>query len=357
MFRDVAPICRALLVLLGVALVALPGRAAEPPGVAAQGGVAGAAAGPLAESVAESLAEPMAEPMAEVEVSGERPGPGLWKIRHGDNTVYVLGTTSPLPKRLKYRSRELETVLSQAGLFIPTRPSVDVKAGPIRLVRLYRDWRRLRLNPGDVGLDAVLSPELYARVRAARERHAPRDRKMEQLRPLIAAGEIYRAAIEGVGLEIDSDVADDVRKLAKRARVPVWEAEQRVDDPRALLAEIGRVSPAAEQACLAATLTRVERELPSMREHALAWAVGDIEGLRSQAADEQLDACLGAIMSGPRMSEIAREFDQLWFDAVRQALERHRVALAVTPIQRLLRRDGVLAQFAALGYVIEAPGG
>jgi hypothetical protein len=52
---------------------------------------------------------------------------------------------------------------------------------------------------------------------------------------------------------------------------------------------------------------------------------------------------------------VAREFDQLWFDAVRQSLEQHKVALAVTPIERLLRRDGVLAQFAARGYTIEAP--
>ncbi len=118
-------------------------------------------------------------PIEEVQVSGERPGPGLWKIRRGENTVYVLGTTSPLPRKMKFRSRELEKVLSEAGLFIPTRPSVDVKAGPIRLIRLYRDWRKLRLNPGGVGLDAVLPPELYARFHEARLRYAPRNRKLE----------------------------------------------------------------------------------------------------------------------------------------------------------------------------------
>ncbi|MCU0758831.1 MAG: TraB/GumN family protein [Steroidobacteraceae bacterium] len=300
-------------------------------------------------------ASPESEPLQEVEVSGERPGPGLWKIRRGANTVYILGTTSPLPRRVTFRSRELESVLARAGLFIPTRPSVDVKAGPFRLVGLYRDWRKLRVNPGGVGLDAVLPPELYARFSDARRRYAPRDRSMESKRPLIAAGEIYRAAIEANGLAFDSDVGDQVRKLARRAKVPSWEAEQRVDDPRAVLAEIGRVSPAAEQACLAATLTRIEQDLPSMRARALAWTVGDIEAMRSRTADDQLDACLGAIMGGPRMSAIAREFDQLWFDAVRRALETHQVALAVTPIQRLLRPDGVLAQFAALGYTVEAP--
>ncbi len=304
-------------------------------------------------SFAQSALPP--EPLEEVQVSGERPGPGLWKIRRGDNTVYVLGTTSPLPRRMTFRSRELEAVLAEASLFIPTRPSVDVKAGPIRLVGLYRDWRKLRLNPGGVGLQQVLAPELYARFSALRLRFAPRDRKMENLRPLIAAGEIYEAAIEASGLEFNSDVAGQVRKLARRAKVPIWEAEQRVDDPRALLAEIGRVSPEAEQACLASTLARIEKDLPSMRARAMAWAIGDVDGLRSQSADDQLDACLGAIMSGPRMAAIAREFDQLWLDAVRQSLEKNKVALAVSPIERLLRRDGVIAQLAALGYTVEAP--
>jgi uncharacterized protein YbaP (TraB family) len=293
----------------------------------------------------------------EVQVSGERPGPGLWKIRRGANTVYVLGTASPLPRRVQFRSRELESVLSRAGIFIPMRPSIDVKAGPIQLLRIYGDWRKLRRNPDGARLGAVLPPELHARFRDARARYAPRDSGMEKLRPLIAAGEIYQAAIEATGLRFSSDVDDQVRKLAKRARVPIWEAEQRIDDPRALLAEIGRVSPAAEQSCLATTLARIERDLPSMRARAIAWTVGDIETLRSQTADDQLDACLGAIMSGPRMSAIAREFDQLWFDAVRQSLERNAVALAVTPIQRLLRRDGVLAQFEALGYTVEGPDG
>jgi uncharacterized protein YbaP (TraB family) len=296
------------------------------------------------------------EPIEEVQVSGERPGPGLWKIRRGEHTVYILGTANPLPRRITFRSRELEQVLSQAGFFIPTRPSVDVKAGPIRLLRLYRDWRKLRLNPDGQGLQRVLAPELYARFSAARARYAPRDRKIEQLRPLVAAGEIYRAAIESNGLEFDSDVAGQVRKLARRAKVPIWDGEQRVEDPQALLAEIGRVSPAVEQACLATTLARIERDLPSMRARAMAWAVGDVDALRSESADDQLDACLGAIMSGPRMAAIAREFDQLWFDAVRRSLEQHRVSLAVTPIERLLRRDGVLAQFVALGYTVESPG-
>ena len=35
--------------------------------------------------------------MEAVVVAGVQPGPGLWKVRHGDHLLYVLGTQSPLP--------------------------------------------------------------------------------------------------------------------------------------------------------------------------------------------------------------------------------------------------------------------
>ena len=33
-------------------------------------------------------------------VSGVQPGPGLWKVRKGEHTLWILGTVSPLPRRM-----------------------------------------------------------------------------------------------------------------------------------------------------------------------------------------------------------------------------------------------------------------
>src|SRR5690349_18834515 len=45
-------------------------------------------------------------PLDEVIVTGEQPGPGLWKITHGGtNVVWVLGTVGGIPKGVKWRSR------------------------------------------------------------------------------------------------------------------------------------------------------------------------------------------------------------------------------------------------------------
>src|SRR5687768_1077919 len=36
-----------------------------------------------------------------VVVSGKQPGPGLWKVSNDDHVMWVLGTISPLPKRME----------------------------------------------------------------------------------------------------------------------------------------------------------------------------------------------------------------------------------------------------------------
>jgi uncharacterized protein YbaP (TraB family) len=291
----------------------------------------------------------------EVEVSGERPGPGLWTVRRGDHTLYLLGTLTPLPGKMIWRSREVERVLANAQLFIPERPSVDVKAGPIVAIKLYMQWRRSRENPGGAKLAQVLPPELYARFETLRLKYAPHDSDLEQRRPLLAAAMLYDKAVETAGLKLDGDVAKAVRKLAIKQRVPVADIEQKLDDPRGALADLDKISPAAEQACLAATVSRLETDLDAMRVRAQAWAVGDVAALRTQPGVDQETACWGAINSAPRLAVLRAQFDSLWLNAAVQSLEANKITLAVIPISRLLERGGVLENLQTRGYGVTAP--
>jgi uncharacterized protein YbaP (TraB family) len=311
---------------------------------------------PQIPEVADVLPESASEAGIEsVEVIGERPGPGLWRVSRGERSVYILGTLSPTPRKMVWRSRQVEAVLDDAAQVIPERPSVDLKAGPIRLIKLYRQWRKLRVNPGNAQLDSVLPAPLFARFEALRQKYAPRDDDLLELRPLLAATGLYQAAVESVGLKFNDKVVDQVRKEARQRKVPVLEIEQKLDDPQAVLADLANMNPATEQACLAATVARLEVELNSLRDRAAAWAVGDIARLRSQSAEEQQNACLGALNSAPRVAAITAEFDRRWFEAVVKALETQEVTLAITPIGRLLRKDGVLAQLQARGYTVTPP--
>ncbi|MFZ9708386.1 MAG: TraB/GumN family protein [Steroidobacteraceae bacterium] len=306
-------------------------------------------------ALAEQDTPTLEETIEEITIVGERAGPGLWKVRNGDNTLYLLGTLSPLPKKLEWRSREVESVLGRAQLLIPARGDVSADIGPVRAVRLYMQYRRLRDNDNDARLDAVLPPELFARFEALRKKYAPRERSLLERRPVLAAGELWREALSRSGLTARNDINRTVEKLAKARKVPIRRPALRVDDPQGTLAEVAEIPRAAEIACMAATLNRLESDLAAARARAQAWSVGDVAALRSPASAEQQDVCWSALQQSPKIAALRTQFDEAWFRLALEGLETHPVTLAVVPIDELYKRRGVLERMRERGYRVEEP--
>jgi uncharacterized protein YbaP (TraB family) len=320
-------------------------------------GVFAQAADPPADPVDEtgSLEESAPDEIEEVTIIGEAAGPGLWKVRNGENTLYLLGTLSPLPKKLQWRSREVENVLARAKQVIPARSDVDADIGPITAVQLYMQYRKLRGNEEKQSLEAVLPPDVFGRFEALRQKYAPRERDMLKRRPLIAAGELWREALSRSGLTGRNDVSRQVEKLAKSRKVPIVVPTLVIDDPKGALAEVGKISKEAELACIRSTLSRMESDLDAARRKAEAWAVGDIDLLRSPNASEQREACWSALQQSPKIAGIRQQFEDGWFRLAVEAVEKHDVALAVIPIDELFGRNGVLARMKARGFSIDEP--
>lgn len=311
------------------------------------------AAAPQADPSAVAAAEP--ETVEEVVVSGERAGPGLWKVRKGDHTLYLLATLSPAPKKLQWRSHEVEAVLSRAQAFVPARFDVDADIGPISGLRLYMQYRKLRGNEDGRSLQEVLPEPVFTRFEALRLKYAPRDRSMLERRPALAVGELWRAAIDRSGLTNRDEVGRAVEKLARERKVKTVRAEVRIEDPRGTLTEVGQIPLAAEISCMEALLGRLESDLATARQRAESWAVGDVSGLRSGARAQAADTCLDSLRSSARMSALLRDFETSWLKVVTDSLERNPVTLAVTDIDGLLRPGGLLAKLRARGYEIDEP--
>lgn len=306
-------------------------------------------------ATAEELASPLEEAIEEVVIVGEQAGPGLWKVRKGEHTLYILGTLSPLPKKLQWRSTELESVMARAERFIPASGNVSVDAGPIRAVQLFVQYRKLRGNEDKESLQNILPAELYQRFETLRQKYAPRERNLHKLRPVLAAGELWREGIDRSGLTLRNDVSRSIETLAKKSKVPIVKANLRIDDPRGALAEVGNIPLDAEISCMAATLDRLETDLAAARDRARAWAVGDIEVLRSRSLLQQQEACWSALLTSPKIAAIRRDFDQSWLELAVDSLERHQTTLAVVPIIELFKRDGIVAMMRARGYTVEEP--
>ena len=299
-----------------------------------------------------------------VVVSGVQPGPGLWKVHHGDHVLYILGTVAPLPKGMEWRSGEVASVLRETGVaFSPPGVAIGSDIGMLRGLMLLPSAMKATNNPDGRTLDEILPADLHARWSVLKTRYIGRDRGIEKKRPLIAAFRLYDKAVERSGLRNAGIVGPVVEAALKARKMKIVSTTLSipVEDPRGAIADFRKEALKPEDLdCFRRTLDLVERELPRMVERANAWAAGDIETLRAMPYESQYRACLSAWVDTETarrlgMGDIDARIRAHWMELVEPALREHRVAFAVLPISELLRPDGYLAQFEAKGYVVEAP--
>ena len=297
-------------------------------------------------------------------VTGVQPGPGLWKVRHGDHLLYVLGTQSPLPKGITWRSDEVTEVLKLADEVIGA-PGVTVGAdiGIFRGLTMLPSAMKAMKNPDGDKLQEVLPPELYARWSALKQRYMGRDAGVEKKRPLIAVAELYGEALSKNGLReggVIDPVISEALKARKMKRTPAL-LEIAVDDPRAALADFRKETLKPEDlACFRKTLDLIENDLSQVAARANAWAVGDWTTLRSVAREDQQLACLSAWVNTETarkrgMTDIEQRVRAKWLATTEAALQKNKITFATLPVSQLVKPDGYLAALQAKGYTVEAP--
>jgi len=297
-----------------------------------------------------------------VVVSGAQPGPGMWKVSKGEHVLWILGTLTPLPKKMVWLSGDVERTIAQSQEVIaPPTVTMTSGLGVFRSMLLLPSLFKARKNPDGRTLQDMVSPSLYARWQVLKARYVGSDRGIEKWRPIFAAQELYEHAIRKTGLDQRSVVQPLVRKVARRHGIPVTPAEVKlvVEDPKSALKEFNR-SALDDSACFAGTMARIETDLAGMRARANAWAVGDIATLRDLPFENQYVACLAAVTETglARKLGIADLKDRVartWLDAAEAALARNEVSFASLPITQLLKPDGYAEQLRARGYLVEAP--
>jgi uncharacterized protein YbaP (TraB family) len=293
--------------------------------------------------------------MEEVEVTGERAGPRLWRVSNGDHVVWLLGTLDPLPKQMTWRSRELESVLDEVNQVLPTEPDVDVKAGPITLMRLYFQWRRVQKIPGEASLKDWLSPQLYARWAALKTRYDVRDRDIDRQLPVLAGARLYRRALDVSKLAPGTNIEKTVLKLARKHHVKIKQTPLKVEDPRNLVTQLSEIPREAQIACLEAIVERLEKDIDTIKAQANAWALGDVETLRALPYPREIQACTSALETSGNMKALIDGANRGWDSALEDALTTNQPTLGVKPIYELLKPGGTLAALRAKGYRVEGP--
>lgn len=295
-------------------------------------------------------------------VSGEQPGPGLWKVSKGENVLWILGTLTPLPKKISWVSREVEGVIAGAQqVLLPPQASVKIKGGMVGGLFLLPSLLKARNNPDDKRLVDVLPADLYARWQPLKQKYLGRDRGVEKRRPIFAANELYSEALDKAGLRRGGKVAEVVEKLAEQHKVELVRPEValKLDGARDTLRDFAK-SDLDDIDCLRHTVERIESDLPAMQLRANAWAVGDIQALRDLPYIDQDQACTEAMLQNSAvqehgMGDLRERVRSVWLESAEAALARNAVSLAVLPMGQILGEKGYVAELQSRGYAVEAP--
>jgi uncharacterized protein YbaP (TraB family) len=304
---------------------------------------------------AEPAARAAAAPMAEVVVEGQHAGPRLWTVRSGEHVLWILGTVSPLPKKMIWQPDAVQAVLQQSQEVVPAWPAYGIGANPFTALRVYIEWRRLQKPPDHLPLEKTLPPALYARVEALKARYDPHDSTLEKLRPMLAAERLTTRVLDANGLAVRNEVQQTVLKLARAQGVKVRQDKLRIEDPVKVLKDVGTAPLPGEIACLDAVVTRLETDLGPMRERASAWALGDVQRLRQLPHTDERGACVAAVSTSERVRNLIQRAQDDWLLVVEDSLARNRGTLAVQSMDRLLGDQGALAALKARGYTVEGP--
>jgi uncharacterized protein YbaP (TraB family) len=295
----------------------------------------------------------------EVLVTGERPGPGMWRVSKGAHDLWILATLEPLPKKMTWRSATVESRIAASEVVL-SPPEVSADIGFFRGLTLLPAVLRAKKSPDGQTLEQLLPHDLYIRWLALRVKYLGRSTD-EQLRPMLAALDLYLHALDASGLTSDDSVWKVVEEQARHHRVRIQPvvAKLELNDPKASIRDLGQIPRDAEIACLGKTMERVETDLSSMRQRANLWSLGDVAGLRALPYPDERIECLDAFFSVPQLRDQLQhartELDRAWVAAAEAALDQYDSSFAVLSLNEMFSGDGYLARLRAAGYTVEDP--
>lgn len=297
-------------------------------------------------------------------VVGQRPGPGLWKVSKDDHVMYVFGKYGPLPKKMEWRSHEVEAILAKSQEYL-SEPAFGAKVGfwgGVKLVASIPQMVTLQNNPDGALLKDVVPPEAYARWLVLKEKYLGENEKVEKFRPIFASGVLFKAGLDRAGLTSKDQIDGTLQKLVKQSSVKVTPSlvETALPDAGQLLKDF-KSSKLDDAACFSATLAQLEADIDQMRVRANAWAVGDIDTIRKLSFADREGACHAAVegstafQSRPELAELRAKARALWLDNAEKALASNATTFAVLRMNEIMSPNGLLAALQAKGYKVESP--
>lgn len=319
-------------------------------------------AAPASSSSASSPSRLHAPLLQTVIVTGMQPGPGLWKVSKGDHVMWVLGTLSPLPRHMQWRSTEVEDALAHSQeLLEPPSAELKLHAGFFTKLALLPSVYSARKNPDGESLQQILPPEIYTRWEVAKQQYFGDDKGIEYWRPILVAMKLYQKALDKADLTNGGSVVGTVEQLAHKHKVTSTPIKYQVvvEHPRDAVETIKQTS-LHDISCFNQTLKTVENDMDALTQRANAWSTGDIQTLRGFALNNRYESCVIAVVNADfaqqlGLRDLPERMAATWVAAAQAAMSRNTQTFAVLPMEQIMSPDGFLAQLKAKGYTVQSP--
>ena len=332
-----------------------------------------------------TVADP-APVIEEILVTGEQPGPALWSATRDGKTLWILGMHAPLPAKMTWRSREVESRITESQVVVRwVQLETDIEVGFFAKLAAAPAVMAVGDNPKGVKLKDRVTPEAYEQWERLKQKYIfRRGNSVEKLRPAFAASELRSQAMSKTGLSSPKPGAvvwPEVQRLAKKHKVEILEPEVRmsiqIDKPREVIGRF-RAAQLGDAECFAKSLARLEEDLVVMKTHANAWAIGDLEVLRRIPPPDPTLDCeqllrtlmmngsllkqLGTPETADKADRARLEFErglkavnEVWVSTVEDALRDHSSVFALVPLGALFDANGPLRALRERGFVVVEP--
>lgn len=303
--------------------------------------------------------------MNAITVVGERPGPRMWRLTNGNNTLWILGTISPLPKGMTWVSREAEQIIAEADeILAPGYSRAEVGAGDaFKLIFLAPAALKAVKNPQRKTLQDVLPEDLYDRWAVVRQKYFGRDKKLERYRPMFASQDLYWKVTESAGLTRSDPVWGSISAMANTHGVRVTGTSitypLKLDKAKSKAGVSSLAKSAVDDVpCFRLTLDRLGSDIEIMKARAVAWADGDLGVLRRMHTENLVPACKSiadATLNFQERPDVRVRLAATWVGAAQNALESNKATFAVLPLSEVLNPEGYISRLQSLGYVLHQP--
>lgn len=279
-------------------------------------------------------------------------GPRIWTFVKGGTTLRVLGTLQPLPRDLRFDMVGIHEALQASDAVLTEQGVVTGEGiGLFSGLALLPSMRKLKRNASGRTLGDVLSHADYREWENLSSLYLPDKTRVEVMRPMYAAGELYEAAVTRNRLDRHHPAKASLAALTKKLGMPLIDGRLHIHiaNPKKAVAAY-HVDGDDDLSCFREVMRSLPSWLDAARQAGVEWASGSYRAI--PLAPRRCWSWLTnrAIASSQDIA-LEQAVRKRWMQSLNTAVRTHANIFTRMPYADLEHRTGLASALLKEGYI------